>query len=155
MGARRWNRDLRLIDNLRSNSRQPVVRLTGYSVVAWALLWVLAAALAAIDFDRQTALVYFLAGPCCAVLVVALLTYAALPLTALGRGLARREAESAYRGGSLHWGLTIAYFVAWLPFVRPHDAGWVAATSWIATPAAALAGWQAGIGLLALAGRAG
>ena len=37
--------------------------------------------------------------------------------------------------------------------VRAGDPNWVAATAWIATPAAALAGFQAGIGLLAFAGR--
>jgi hypothetical protein len=155
LGVRKWNRDLSLADNLRSNSHQPVVRLAFYSVAAWSLLWVLAASLAAIDFDRQTALANFLAWPCFTVLIAAFVTYAALPLTALGRGLGRLEARSAAGGGALHWGLTIVYFVAWLPFVGSNDAGWVAATSWIATPAAALAGLQAGVGLLALAGRLG
>ncbi len=153
MGVRKWNRDLTLFDNIRASAKQPVVRLNTSSVIAWSLLWILAGFLAAIDFERQLAFTYFLAAPAFAFLIATFATYAALPLAAFGRRLVDLEAESAALGGALQWGVTIVYFVGWLPFVRTGDPGWVAATSWIATPVAALAGLQAGVALLALAGR--
>jgi hypothetical protein len=139
---------------MRASFKQAVVRLNGCSVIAWSLLWILASFLAAIDLDQQTMLTYFLAGPAIAFLVLTFGTYLGLPHTAFGRKVVDFEADSAASGGALQWGLTILYFVAWLPFVRSGDADWVASTAWIATPLAALAGFQAGVGLLAFAGRA-
>jgi hypothetical protein len=153
LGVRKWNRNLSLAENMRASFKQPVVRLNAYSAIAWLLLWVLASFLAAIDFDQQTMLTYFLAGPAIAFATLSFGAYVGLPRTAFGRALVDFEAASASGGGQLQWGAAIVYFVAWLPFVRSGDPGWVAATSWIATPVAALAGVQAGVGLLALAGR--
>jgi hypothetical protein len=153
LGVRKWNRDLTLAENVRSNAKQPVVRLNTFSLLAWSLLWVLASFLAAIDFDRERVITYFLVGPWCGFLAMALLTYAVLRYIPLTRGVVAFEAEAAANGGLLQMGVTICYFVAWLPFVRTGDPAWVAATSWIATPVAALAGFQASVGLLALAGR--
>jgi len=138
---------------MRASFKQPVVRLHAYSAIAWSLLWILASFLAAIDLDQPTVLTYFLAGPAIAFLALAFGTYLGLPHTAFGRTVVELEAESAAGGGLLQWGLTILYFVAWLPFVHPGDPGWVAATSWIASPIAAVAGFQAGVGLVAFAGR--
>ena len=138
---------------MRASFKQPIVRLNTYSAIAWSLLWILASFLAAIDFDQQTMLTYFLAGPAVAFVALAFVAYVGLPLTGLGHRVVDLEAESAAGGGLLQWGVTIVYFVAWLPFVRSSDPQWVAATSWIATPAAAIAGFQAGVGVLAFAGR--
>ena len=140
---------------MRASFKQPVVRLNTYSATAWSLLWILASFLAAIDFDQQTMLTWFLAAPASAFLLMASATYVGLPQTAFGRAVVDFEAESAAGGGLLQWGVTILYFVAWLPFVRTADPGWVAATSWIATPLAAVAGFQAGIALLTFSGRLG
>lgn len=153
MSVRKWNRNLSPAENLRASFKQPVVRLNTYSAVAWSLLWILASFLAAIDLDEQTALTYFLAGPAIAFVVLAFGAYAGLPHATFGRRVVDFQAESAASGGPLQWGLTILYFVAWLPFARSSDPHWVAATSWIATPMAAVAGFQAGVGLLALSGR--
>ncbi|HEY1426531.1 MAG TPA: hypothetical protein VGF50_07660 [Caulobacteraceae bacterium] len=153
MSVRKWNRNLSPTENMRASFKQPVVRLNTYSAIAWSLLWILASFLAAIDFDEPTALTYFLAGPAIAFVVMALGTYVGLPRTAFGRNMIDFEAESAASGGPLQWGVTVLYFIAWLPFVRSSDPHWVAATSWIATPVAAVAGFQAGIGLLTFAGR--
>lgn len=155
MGVRKWNRNLSPAENMRASFKQPVVRLNTYSAIAWSLLWILASFLAAIDLDQQTMLTYFLAGPAVAFLVLSFGTYFGLPHTAFGRTVVDFEAESAAGGGLLQWGATILYFVSWLPFARSGDPGWVAATAWIATPAAALAGFQAAVGLLAFAGRLG
>jgi hypothetical protein len=138
---------------MRASFKQPVVRLNTYSAIAWSLLWILASFLAAIDLDEQTMLTYFLAGPAVAFLAVGFGAYIGLPHTAFGRSVVDFEASSADAGGLLQWGATILYFAAWLPFARSADPSWVAATAWIATPAAALAGLQAGVGLLAFAGR--
>jgi hypothetical protein len=138
---------------MRASFKQPVVRLNIYSAIAWSLLWILASFLAAIDLDQQTMLTFFLAGPAVAFVALAFGAYIGLPRTAFGRKVVDFEADSASAGGALQWGATIVYFVAWLPFVRSGDPGWVAATVWTATPVAALAGFQAGIGLLAFAGR--
>lgn len=140
---------------MRASFKQPIVRLNTYSAIAWSLLWILASFLAAIDFDPQTMLTYFLAGPAVAFLVLAFGAYVGLPHTAFGRSVVDFEAESAAGGGLLQWGVTILYFVAWLPFVRSGNPGWIAVTSWIATPVAAIAGFQAAVGLLAFAGRLG
>ncbi len=153
MGVRKWNRNLSPTENMRASFKQPVVRLNTYSAIAWSLLWIRASFLAAIDLDQQTMLTYFLAGPAVAFLVLTFGTYVGLPLTAFGRKVVDVEADAAAAGGLLQWGATIVYFVSWLPFVRSGDPGWVAATAWVATPAAALAGFQAGVGLLAFAGR--
>ena len=139
---------------MRASFKQPVVKLNTYSAIAWSLLWILASFLAAIDLDQQTMLTYFLAGPAVAFVVLTCGTYLSLPYTAVGRKVVALEADAAAGGGALQWGATIVYFVAWLPFVRASDPSWVASTAWIATPAAALAGFQAGIGLLAFVGRA-
>ncbi len=140
---------------MRASFKQPIVRLNTYSAIAWSLLWILASFLAAIDFDQPTMLTYFLAGPALAFAVLALGAYVGLPLTAFGHRVADFEAESAAGGGLLQWGATIIYFVAWLPFVHSGDAHWIAATSWTGIPLAAIAGFQAGVGLLAFAGRLG
>jgi hypothetical protein len=140
---------------MRASFKQPIVRLNTYSAIAWSLLWILTSFLAAIDLDQPTLLTYFLAGPAIAFLALAAVAYFGLPLTAFGNGVVDFEAESAAGGGLLQWGATILYFVAWLPFVRWSDPSWVAATSWIATPVAAVAGFQAGVGLLAFVGRLG
>lgn len=153
LSVRKWNRNLSPTENMRASFKQPVVRLNIYSAIAWSLLWILASFLAAIDLDQQTMLAYFLAGPAAAFVVLAFGTYVGLPLTAFGRKVVGLEADAAASGGMLQWGVTVLYFIAWLPFVHSGDLGWVAATAWIATPAAALAGFQAGIGLLAFAGR--
>ena len=155
MSVRKWNRNLSPTENMRASFKQPVVRLNTYSAIAWSLLWILASFLAAIDFDQQTMLTYFLAGPAVAFVVLGFGAYVGLPQTAFGHRVVDFEAESAAGGGLLQWGATIVYFVAWLPFVRASDPQWVAATSWIATPAAAIAGFQAAVGLLAFAGRLG
>ena len=138
---------------MRASFKQPVVRLNTYSTIAWSLLWILASFLAAIDLDQQTMLTYFLAGPAVAFLVLTFGVYVGLPHTAFGRKVVDVEADAATSGGLLQWGVTILYFLAWLPFVRSGDPSWVAATAWVATPTAALAGFQAGVGLLAFAGR--
>ena len=140
---------------MRASFKQPVVRLNTYSAIAWSLLWILASFLAAIDLDQPTMLTYFLAGPALAFVVLTFGTYIGLPHTGFGHRVVDAEAESAAGGGLLQWGATILYFVAWLPFARSSDPSWVAATSWVAKPIAALAGFQAGVGLLALAGRLG
>lgn len=155
MSVRKWNRNLSPTENMRASFKQPIVRLNTYSAIAWSLLWILASFLAAIDFDQPTMLTYFLAGPAVAFVALAFGAYIGLPLTALGRTVVDFEAESAAGGGLLQWGVTIVYFVCWLPFVRSSDPNWIAATSWIATPAAAIAGFQAGVGMLAFAGRLG
>lgn len=154
MSLRKWNRNLSPAENMRASFKQPLVRLNIYSAIAWSLLWILASFLAAIDFDEQTALTYFLAGPALAFVALAFGTYLGLPHTAFGRAVVDLEAESPAGGGLLQWGVTTLYFVAWLPFVRSSDPHWVAATGWIATPVAAVAGFQAGIGLLAFVGKA-
>lgn len=138
---------------MRASFKQPLVRLNTYSATAWSLLWILASFLAAIDLDQQTMLTYFLAGPAVAFLALAFAAYGGLPFLAFGRAVIDFEAESATGGGLLQWGVTILYFVAWLPFVHPSNAAWVAATSWAAIPVAGVAGFQAGVGLLAFAGR--
>lgn len=155
MSVRKWNKNLSPAENLRASFKQPVVRLNTYSAIAWSLLWILASFLAAIDFDAQTMLTYYLAGPAVAFAVLAFGTYTGLPHTAFGRAVVDFEAESAAGGGLLQWGVTILYFIAWLPFVRSSDASWVAATSWTAIPLAAVAGFQAGVGVLVLVGRRG
>jgi hypothetical protein len=138
---------------MRASFKQPVVRLNTSSAIAWSLLWILASFLAAIDFDEQTALSYFLAGPAAAFVGLAFGTFLVLRHTAFGESVVDFQAESAAGGGLLQWGVTVLYFVAWLPFVHSNDPHWVAATSWIAMPMAAVAGFQAGVGLLALVGR--
>ena len=153
MSVRKWNRNLSPAENMRASFKQPVVRLNAYSAIAWSLLWILASFLAAIDLDQQTMLTYFLAGPAIAFVVLVFGAYLGLSHTAIGRRVVDIEAESAAGGGLLQWGVTILYFVAWLPFVRSGDPGWVGATSWIGTPLGALAGFQAGVGLLVFAGR--
>ena len=153
LSVRKWNRNLSPTENMRASFKQPIVKLNTYSAIAWSLLWILASFLAAIDFDQQTMLTCFLAGPAVAFVALAFGAYVGLPHTALGRRVVDIEADAASSGGLLQWGATILYFVAWLPFVRSSDPQWVAATSWIATPAAAIAGFQAGVGLLAFAGQ--
>ncbi|HEX3405983.1 MAG TPA: hypothetical protein VHS81_02000 [Caulobacteraceae bacterium] len=138
---------------MRASFKQPLVRLNTYSAIAWSLLWILASFLAAIDLDQQTMLTHFLAAPAVAFTVLACGVYIGLPHTPFGRRVVAFEADSAASGGLLQWGLTISYFVSWLPFVNSGDPGWVAATAWTATLVAALAGFQAGVGLLAFAGR--
>jgi hypothetical protein len=139
---------------MRASFKQPVVKLNTYSAIAWSLLWIFSSFLAAIDLDQQTMLTYFLAGPAVAFIALAFVTYVGLPHTVFGRRLVDLEADAASSGGALQWGATVIYFVAWLPLVRSSDPNWVASTAWIATPAGALAGFQAGIGMLAFAGRA-
>jgi hypothetical protein len=155
LSVRKWNRNLSPTENMRASFKQPIVRLNTYSTIAWSLLWILASFLAAIDFDQQTMLTYFLAGPAIAFVVLAFGTYIGLPFAAFGRRVVDFEAESAAGSGLLQWGATIIYFIAWLAFVHSGDANWIAATSWIGIPLAAIAGFQAGVGLLALAGRLG
>jgi hypothetical protein len=141
------------MENMRASFKQPVVRLNIYSTIAWSLLWILAGFLAAIDFEQEILIPYFLLAPMTTFVVVACAVYFLLPSGRIGRGLVDFEADQAGGGGVLQWGVTILYFAAWLPFVHAGDAGWVAATAWIGTPVAALAGVQAGIGLLTFAGR--
>jgi hypothetical protein len=138
---------------MRASFKQPVVKLNTYSTLAWFLLWMLASFLAAIDFDTETLVGYFLVVPLTAFVVVTCAIYFLLPNLRFGRNVVAFEVEQADGGGLLQWGFTILYFAAWLPFVHVGDPGWVAATSWIETPVAALAGVQAGIGLLTFAGR--
>jgi hypothetical protein len=153
LSVRKWNRNLSPAENMRASFKQPVVRLNTYSAIAWSLLWILASFLAAIDFDERTALTYFLAGPAIAFIALVVGSFLVLPRTAFRRAVVDFEAESAANGGLLQWGVTVAYFVAWIPFVHSSDPHWIADTSWIAKPMAALAGFQAGVGLVAFAGR--
>jgi hypothetical protein len=141
------------MENMRASFKQPVVRLNTYSTIAWLLLWTLAAFLAAIDFDQQLLIPYFLVAPLMAFVFVTCATYFILPSVGFGRDVVSFEADQGSRGGPLQWGVTILYFAAWLPFVHPGAPGWVAATAWIQTPVAALAGFQAGVALITFVGR--
>jgi hypothetical protein len=153
LSIRKWNRNLSPLENMRASFKQSVVKLNIYSTIAWSLLWVLASFLAAIDFEEETVIPFFLVLPLAAFVITTCAVYFLLPSLSFGRSVIDFEADQASSGGWLQWGITILYFAAWLPFVHAGDAGWVAVTDWIATPVAMLAGVQAGVGLLAFSGR--
>jgi hypothetical protein len=140
---------------MRASFKQPVVKLNTYSTIAWSALWMLACFLAAIDFEQELLIPFFLVVPMTAFVVVACAVYFLLPSTKFGSDVVAFEADQASSGGILQWGITILYFAAWLPFVHAGDPAWVAATAWVETPVAALAGLQAGIGLATFVGRSG